>query len=103
MTPLMYFMLAFFTFEADSIFDPWQQSSSLYSLRWLAKKHNGVIMSRPYVNGSREKLEQWKDGQIVWRNPRYDVIMKEQQDYLEKLCLYWKESLVMIRPDDRMP
>lgn len=60
-------------------------------------------MSRPYTNGSRIRLEHWKNGQKDWRNPKYGEIMKEQQEYLEKLTLFWSQSLVMIDPDDRMP
>ena len=99
----MFFMLAFFTFEPDSIWSPWRQSSNLYILRLLGKDHDGVIHSRPYTNGTRVKLEHWKQGQLYWRHPGYDAIMKEQQDYLEQLCAFWNEPNVSVQPNDRMP
>ena len=103
MPPLMVYLLTLFRFEAFSIWDHSGTFNSLYIARLIARQYGGTIYSRPNTQDHRKPLERWRDGKLVWRNPDYDSILAESQDYLNKLEAFWGLYKSFVDPDDRMP
>jgi hypothetical protein len=101
--PLVFYDLTVFHFVAKSIWGPWVQSTSLYVLRLYGRKDDGTIKSRPFADRPPVDLERWENGKRVWVNPNYAAIMREQQEYLEKVRVFWNQSPVSIDPDDKLP
>lgn len=104
MPPLVIYLLTLFRFKAFRVWDPDYEYPSLSSVRRFAKQYGGVVWSRPHPEtGKRYELEHWRDGQMVWRNPDYDKILKVSQDHLEYAAKYWDLAAYWVDPGDKMP